>query len=255
MTEVYLLISSHIILESNVPWLISPDNRGSYTHHTGESRYGPSSEYNSTGTTGPHQSRVANKIDPRVDSDADIRARHQPFSGNNYNTATTASPHTSNIANKVDPHVDSDLTYQAVPQPYAGPADLTGTTSAAPATTTTAPHSSSAANKLGPRIDSADVSILQQGLPGNTYTNPYSSSHMASTTTGPHKSNLANKLDPRVDSDRENRAQREALAGSSYNNPTAGATAGPHRTNIANKLDPRVDSDLDSQYVGTQRNF
>jgi soluble lytic murein transglycosylase-like protein len=68
---------------------------------------------------GPHDSNVANKVDPRADSDRgmasalktssgfnspnwlDNRARHQAMGG-------AAGPHSSNLANKVDPRVDSD---------------------------------------------------------------------------------------------------------------------------------------------------
>jgi hypothetical protein len=81
---------------------------------------------NTTSSTnhGPHSSNLANKLDPRVDSDrgkclihvmgdirkfenanswiADNRARHQAMGG-------TAGPHATNVANKVDPFVDSDL--------------------------------------------------------------------------------------------------------------------------------------------------
>lgn len=82
--------------------------------------------HNSASSTnhGPHSSNLANKLDPRVDSDhgkilhamggllrlmricsllnPDNRARHQAMGG-------TAGPHATNVANKVDPLVDSDL--------------------------------------------------------------------------------------------------------------------------------------------------
>jgi hypothetical protein len=81
--------------------------------------------HNSASSTnhGPHSSNLANKLDPRVDSDrgkslvsletsesirmanswvTDNRARHQAMGG-------TAGPHATNIGNKVDPLVDSDL--------------------------------------------------------------------------------------------------------------------------------------------------
>ena len=85
--------------------------------------------------TGPHDSNLANKADPRVDSDLDSsRSNRQPGSGltgagatgagfgaagsglsssttgqHGYGTSTTAGPHDSNLANKADPRVDSDL--------------------------------------------------------------------------------------------------------------------------------------------------
>ena len=115
---------------------------------------------------------------------------------------------------------------------------------------TTGPHSSNLANKVDPRVDSDMTSRTCQ--PGETF-DTYNTS--TSTNAGPHDSNMANKLDPRVDSDMDNRAQHDALAGSSYANPAAGATAGPHSSNVANKLDPRVDSDIDNRGIGGQRNL
>jgi len=86
---------------------------------------------NHTGTTGgishstnagPHDSNLANKADPRVDSDLDSKGnRHgaatggilgahgshaTPGSGTAQNTA---GPHNSDMLNKLDPRVDSDL--------------------------------------------------------------------------------------------------------------------------------------------------
>lgn len=70
-------------------------------------------------TTGPHASNVANKVDPRVDSDMDNRARHEALGGSSYNApvtgaGATAGPHATNTANKLDPRVDSDLDHRGV---------------------------------------------------------------------------------------------------------------------------------------------
>jgi hypothetical protein len=65
-----------------------------------------------TSTADPHSSNLANKADPRIDSDVDNRARHQGLAGSSYNTSggsATVGPHGSNVANKLDPRVDSDL--------------------------------------------------------------------------------------------------------------------------------------------------
>jgi hypothetical protein len=75
---------------------------------------------NST-NAGPHDSNLANKVDPRVDSDLDGRGNQHghstggilgasgshatPGSGTAQNTA---GPHNSDMLNKVDPRVDSD---------------------------------------------------------------------------------------------------------------------------------------------------
>jgi len=68
------------------------------------------------GTAGPHSSNIANKLDPRVDSDQDNRARHEAIAGSSYanpKAGHTAGPHGSDMANKMDPRVDSDLDNRA----------------------------------------------------------------------------------------------------------------------------------------------
>jgi hypothetical protein len=63
---------------------------------------------NTTSTSGPHSSIIANKADPRVDSDND---RHTGVGSSNIggaSTSTNSGPHDSNLANKADPRVDSD---------------------------------------------------------------------------------------------------------------------------------------------------
>ncbi|RAK71746.1 protein dprC [Aspergillus fijiensis CBS 313.89] len=84
---------------------------------TGDARTGPAPT-----TAGPHGSDMANKADPRVDSDLNNRAQYA--SG----TTTTGNVH---------------------PQATAG----TATTSTS-GTSTRGPHSSSLLNKLDPRVDS-----------------------------------------------------------------------------------------------------
>jgi len=111
---------------------------GGVSHHSYAT--GPASS-----TAGPHHSNLANKADPRVDSNLSKQKTHSSIgnanamhtSGGSDNTTTktferaqetsgaagssynqqgavgghqgTAGPHQSNIANKVDPRVDSDL--------------------------------------------------------------------------------------------------------------------------------------------------
>jgi len=77
------------------------------------------------GISGPHNSRVANATDPRVDSDRDgsrnlgaaSNTRGTGTNGNysgagtgltNTTASTNAGPHSSNIANKLDPRIDTD---------------------------------------------------------------------------------------------------------------------------------------------------
>ena len=105
-------------------------------------------------TAGPHGSNIANKADPRVDSDRDGRSglnsgTGYPSTSTTTNTTTSTStgagPHSSNAANKLDPRVDSDRDGRA------------GVETGSRSTGTSAgvgPHSSNAANKLDPRVDS-----------------------------------------------------------------------------------------------------
>lgn len=90
------------------------------THGTGST-----GGYGSSNTTaGPHSSNLANKADPRVDSDRDGSRGYGSSTGQSGVTGgygssagttagygssdTTAGPHSSNLANKADPRVDSD---------------------------------------------------------------------------------------------------------------------------------------------------
>ncbi|EAL89059.1 protein dprB [Aspergillus fumigatus Af293] len=211
------------------------------------------------GAHGPHGSSIANKMDPRVDSDMDNRGAygttttHGTGAGNTFGTHTSsnAGPHNSSMMNKVDPRVDSDMDNRARHQALGG---------------AQGPHSSNLANKIDPRVDSdMDNRGTTHGTTGHAYgsgagMNTSMGTGMGthtSTNAGPHNSNLMNKVDPRVDSNRDNRARHETLASNSYNTPGATThTAGPHNSNLMNKIDPPVDSDLDNRgthTLGTQR--
>jgi hypothetical protein len=86
-------------------------------HHTGTTG-GISHSTNA----GPHNSNIANKADPTVDSDLDGRGnRHGASTGGVFGASgshatpgsgtaqNTAGPHNSDLANKLDPRVDADL--------------------------------------------------------------------------------------------------------------------------------------------------
>lgn len=78
-----------------------------HSHHAGSGMTGMTGTHGDpTGTHGPHNSRVANAADPRVDSDRDGRGALHTGPGP---ASNTAGPHNSDIANKLDPRVDSDL--------------------------------------------------------------------------------------------------------------------------------------------------
>ncbi|KAJ5924264.1 hypothetical protein N7466_008451 [Penicillium verhagenii] len=241
------------------------------------SNYGTGNTYDSARSTnhGPHDSNVANEVDPRVDSDRDGRAaHHHSSSGHGAGYAAAGAAAGAGAGYAASHHHNSS----------------THTPSTGPATSTSGPHSSNLENKADPRVDS--------DTPNDRYS---SSTGPASSTAGPHSNNLENKADPRVDSDRSNdtanatfvgnnspfdedvrkgslggggvmhisgnkaptttqtfeKSQNEgatggASAGSSYN--AHQKTAGPHSSDTANKLDPRIDSDLDgSKTLGSQR--
>jgi hypothetical protein len=214
------------------------------THTTGTHTGHGAGVTGTSGTAGPHSSNIANKADPRVDSDLDgsrNAGAAQYGAGAHHNTGTTgtgltgqhdtAGPHSSNLANKADPRVDSDLdgSRNAGASQYGTGAQHTGTTG-------TGFTGSNTAGTLGTH---------------------------GSSTTGPHSSNLANKLDPRVDSDQDgsrNAGAAQYGAGAHQTHGTTGSgltgnhgttggygstNAGPHDSNLLNKADPRVDSDRD----------
>ncbi|KAH7632606.1 hypothetical protein B0T09DRAFT_257281 [Sordaria sp. MPI-SDFR-AT-0083] len=224
------------------------------------------------GVHGPHSSRAANALDPRVDSDRD---GSRTAGNTGYNTHSTGNTYgsTGNTFGSTGTHGTHG----------------TGNTYGSSGTHGTAegvhgPHSSRAANALDPRVDSDRDGSRTAGNTtgthntGNTFgtigthdrqNHPFSSSnthgagsghtgvtgtHGAPTGThGPHDSRAANTLDPRVDSDRDGRA---ANLGHHSGPGPAPNTAGPHGSDMANKLDPRVDSDLDgSKTVGGNKTY
>jgi len=139
-------------------------------------------------------------------------------------TSTNAGPHNSNLANKVDPRVDSDLdgsrnlgtrgTGTTGTGAYSGThagntaGRHTGTTGGISNSTNAGPHDSNLANKMDPRVDSDLDSTGNRhganthgGILGSSGTHATPGSGTAQNTAGPHNSDLANKLDPRVDAD------------------------------------------------------
>jgi len=91
------------------------------TGYSGTHQTGTAGSLSNSTNAGPHNSNIANKADPRVDSDLDGRRnRHgaatggimgaygshaTPGSGTAQNTA---GPHNSDTLNKIDPRVDAD---------------------------------------------------------------------------------------------------------------------------------------------------
>jgi len=219
-----------------------------------------------------------------------VTGTHGTGTTGTYGTSnTTAGPHNSNLANKADPRVDSDLdgsrnmgAATGTTGGYSnGTSGLTGTSHGTTHNTTssTTPHNSNLLNKVDPRVDATTTGAYDGTHAGNT-TGTHTGTHTGtgafsgtgttgglshSTNAGPHNSNLANKADPRVDSDLDGRGNRHGattgggILGASGSHATAGSgtaqnTAGPHNSDMLNKLDPRVDSDRDGSktYMGNQ---
>jgi hypothetical protein len=208
------------------------------SRNAGLATYGPGATHNAaTGparhTAGPHASNTLNKLDPRVDSDADgsrnagLAVHHGPgghvgnstygADRNTYGTAAgvgtgatgTVGPHSSNLANKLDPRVDSDAD---------GSSNL-GAASYGPG---------GAANTAGTYGAGQNTYGTAGGVGQNTYGATGGVGTGATGTVGPHSSNLANKLDPRVDSDADGSRN---LGAASYGPGGAASNTGTYGTN------------------------
>jgi hypothetical protein len=155
------------------------------TGHTGTTH--------TTTTSAPHGSNLANKLDPRVDSDNDHRGASTAGAYGSSHTAGSGSSVTG-LGHPGGTGPASGTTYSHTTDHHHPPggtvlnAGAAGNTS----TQTHGPHRSDAANKIDPRVDSDRD---HRANPSARVTGP------APNTAGPHKSDLLNKLDPRVDSD------------------------------------------------------
>ncbi|KEF52710.1 uncharacterized protein A1O9_11127 [Exophiala aquamarina CBS 119918] len=211
--------------------------------------------------------------------------------------STNAGPHGSNMANKVDPRIDSDRDNRNDPTSRVGGygTQNTGAGGIGGTGTHTGTHapgvggtgagfgtgtSTNAGYGTGSGMTSGTHGThgASHGTTGAGYNDPHSAN------AGPHSSNLANKLDPRVDSDRDNRNDPSSrvggygtqdtygsgttghgatgayhattgtttgagiggTSGAQYDDPRS-ANAGPHSSNLMNKADPRIDSDRDNR--------
>ncbi|PHH64274.1 hypothetical protein CDD81_4758 [Ophiocordyceps australis] len=217
------------------------------------------------GTYGPHASRTGNALDPRVDSDADGRARagygRGPAGYEGGQAGYGRGP--AGYEGGQTGYRGAQAGYQGAPAGYGSHAAYQGGHTGGytgyddPNKGTFGPHASRSANALDPRVDShhhdARARHGYESAPHAGYEGAHGGTHVAEGTHGPHASRAANALDPRVDSDRDNRAARhegvprvraEQLAATG----PAANTAGPHRSDWMNKLDPRVES-KPSRYV------
>ncbi|KAK0728716.1 hypothetical protein B0T26DRAFT_637976 [Lasiosphaeria miniovina] len=189
------------------------------------------------GTQGPHNSRVANAADPRVDSDRDgsrnmgaaRTAGHGEFgssaaySGSSgmtsgttgYNTGATEGshgPHSSRLANAADPRVDSDRD---------GSRTVSGTGNAF------SPNTGRGEFNTGSTFGATEGSARHAGHGKFGSGNTFDTSGTVEGARGPHNSRIANAMDPRVDSDRDG-SRTVGGTGSNYNSPNTGSTFSPN---------------------------
>ncbi|KAI6711327.1 hypothetical protein PZA11_003930 [Diplocarpon coronariae] len=160
---------------------------GSTTHGTG---IGSSTSHgaglgSSNTTAGPHSSKLANQLDPRIDSDLDRSKRIGGATGTT-GTSGYSGTHAGNTTG-----------------------GYTGATGGISGSTNAGPHESSLANKADPRVDS-DLDgrgnrhgASTGGVFGASGSHATAGSGTAQNTAGPHNSDMLNSLDPRVDSDRD----------------------------------------------------
>lgn len=221
---------------------------------------GTGTSHSATTTAGPHSSNVANKLDPRIDSDMDGSRNMGAASGATgtsaytgtgahsagHNTSSNHGPHNSNLANKADPRIDSDLsgTNSAYTAGNAG-TGYGGTSGSTiqPGTTgsTTTPHNSSLLNKADPRVNTT-TTTTHTGHTGTTGTHATHGHHGTSGSVA--ADNHGARVGP-TGSAATGGVGHTGL--SSHVTPGSGNapnTAGPHNSDLLNKVDPRVDSDL-----------
>ncbi|KAJ4419781.1 hypothetical protein N0V85_000853 [Neurospora sp. IMI 360204] len=183
---------------------------GTHGTHTTGNTFGSSNTHStSEGAYGPHGSRAANALDPRVDSDRD-GSRTAGNTTGTHNTGTFGTIGTHDRQN----HPFSSNTHSTAAG--SGHTGVTGTHGAP--TGTHGPHDSRAANAVDPRVDS--------DRDGRANLGHHSGPGPAPNTAGPHSSDMANKLDPRVDSD---------LDGSKTVGGNKTYQQQPHTSNLAHK--------------------
>lgn len=189
------------------------------------------------GEHGPHGSRMANALDPRVDSDRDGSRN----AGAAYNTAPGTTGGTFGSSGYAGTQGVNTGT-SSYPVGSTGNTGLTAGSNAGTREGEYGPHSSRTANALDPRVDSDRDASRNAGAAyntgagaGNTFGTGMGGAGYTSSTTGTNV----------------------AATGLGQSGPgPAPNTAGPHKSDMINKLDPRVDSNLDgSKTVGGNKTY
>ena len=167
-------------------------------------------------TADTHSSNLANKVDPRIDSDGSRTTGSTGYGSNTVgHGSSVAGPHSSNLGNKVDPRVDSDGSRTTGNTGYGS---ITGDDRSG----TGAPPSSGNSGSLGhdPRAGARAVG----------------SSNTRATGYGPEFwQHEHQRHGHRYDGDPCETEAVDAQGGPHF-------ISGPHATDTANRLDPHVGS-------------
>jgi hypothetical protein len=224
------------------------------THTTGAHTTGTGYSTND----GPHSSNMANKADPRVDSDRD----HSRNAGvNPHGTATTETyGHSGTTHGGLTGSTGASGmgTHSAV-----GNTGHTGTSTLGSHGTSTnaGPHSSNLANKVDPRVDSdldrsRNAGVNPHGT-SSTETYGHSGATHGTGLTGSHGTHGTTGTGLTGSHGTHGTTGTHTGTGLGHTAPgPAPNTAGPHKSDALNKVDPRVDSDLDgSKTVGGNQTY
>ena len=207
----------------------------------GASLAGPNHGGAST-TTGPHSSDLANKADPRVDSDLDgSHGVERNVEYGSYN----AGPHSSTVANKVDPRVDTNTGASRT-------VDSKGTQSNASGLGSGILH-----GEKSRRHDHDAHGHIYKGDPCGERETSAPGLHF---TSGPHATDTANRLDPNVSSEVSNALgsntdnhhnRGAALAGGTHSVTGVGGTKASHGDPSSSHTKP---SEVDTLATGPAPN-
>jgi hypothetical protein len=230
-------------------------HKASTTHHEGEH--------------GPHNSKVANAADPRVDSDLDGSKRVGAGNTTTTGTGMTGSGLTGTHAGA---HTGAHAGTHNVQHQGMG----MGGTAPGPAPNTAGPHKSDMLNKADPRVDSdmdggRNMGATSMGGPGTTYgtttgagagalggqhavgshgvgSHGVASTGMGTTGVGSHGVGSHG-----VGSHGVGGVGSTTAGTTGFNDPEG--THGPHNSRMMNAADPRVDSDRDHRGTAATSGF
>lgn len=199
--------------------------------------------------SGPHSSKIANKLDPTVDTKSYGTA--DPTTGHYANThGTTGSGLTgSHNTHTTGTGLGSNTHSTGTGLGHNTHNDPTG------------PHSSHLANQADPRVDSdrygaagntAGAGGYGAGQYGSNTSSGLTGSHGTHTgTTGSGLTGSHGTHAGTTGSGLTGTHGAHGAHGGTVGSGNSNTTAGPHNSDLLNKVDPRVDSDLDgSKTVG-----